>query len=134
AMRGGGAGAEREWGEGGPGKWGAQGRMGHLVSPVWKNSGKANKRARKFPPLTYTQADADGLMMLEPAPRTVRGARDLISVAMQYGNAFGQGLQAAALKPADYFGNEDVMYLMEDMATGEIRLSILWEWLHKNAS
>ena len=23
---------------------------------------------------------------------------------------------------------------MEDMATGEIRLSILWEWLHKNAS
>jgi malate synthase len=23
---------------------------------------------------------------------------------------------------------------MEDMATGEIRLSILWEWLHKNAN
>jgi malate synthase len=23
---------------------------------------------------------------------------------------------------------------MEDMATGEIRLSILWEWLHKSAS
>ncbi len=23
---------------------------------------------------------------------------------------------------------------MEDMATGEIRLSILWEWLHKNAA
>src|SRR5258708_2735086 len=23
---------------------------------------------------------------------------------------------------------------MEDMATGEIRLSILWEWLHKNAT
>jgi malate synthase len=23
---------------------------------------------------------------------------------------------------------------MEDMATGEIRLSILWEWLHKHAS
>src|SRR6185369_797677 len=86
------------------------------------------------PPLTYTRADADGLVLLEPAPRTIRGARDLISVAMQYGNAFGQGLQAAALKPADYFGNDDVMYLMEDMATGEIRLSILWEWLHKNAT
>src|ERR1041385_3911052 len=43
-------------------------------------------------------------------------------------------MQAAALKPADYFGNDDVLYLMEDMATGEIRLSILWEWLHKNAS
>jgi malate synthase len=54
-------------------------------------------------------------------------------VALQYGNAFLQGLQAAALKPADFFGNDDVLYLMEDMATGEIRLSILWEWLHKNA-
>jgi malate synthase len=73
-------------------------------------------------------------MLLEPAPRTVRGARDLLSVALQYGNAFGQGMQAAALKPADFFGNEDVLYLMEDMATGEIRLSILWEWLHKNAT
>ncbi len=72
--------------------------------------------------------------MLENAPRTIRGARDLLSVALQYGNAFLQGLQAAALKPADFFGNDDVLYLMEDMATGEIRLSILWEWLHKGAS
>src|SRR5262249_50986579 len=31
-------------------------------------------------------------------------------------------------------GNDDVLYLMEDMATGEIRLSILWEWLHKDAA
>src|SRR4029077_17853588 len=84
--------------------------------------------------LTYTSADADGLFLLEQAPRTVRGARDLLSVALQYGNAFLVGLQAAALKSADYFGNDDVLYLMEDMATGEIRLSILWEWLHKNAS
>jgi malate synthase len=84
--------------------------------------------------LSYAQEDADGLLLLEPAPRTIRGARDLLSVALQYGNAFGQGMQAAALKPADFFGNEDVLYLMEDMATGEIRLSILWEWLHKGAS
>jgi malate synthase len=63
----------------------------------------------------------------------VRGARDLLSVALQYGNAFEQGSQAAALKPGDFFGNDDVLYLMEDMATGEIRLSILWEWLHKQA-
>src|SRR6185436_12175484 len=89
---------------------------------------------RKFPPLTYTAADADGLTLLEPAPRTVRGARDLLSVAVQYGNAFGRGMQAAALKPADFFGDDDVLYLMEDMATGEIRLSILWEWLHKRAT
>jgi malate synthase len=53
---------------------------------------------------------------------------------LQYGNAFGQGMQAAALKPADFFGDDDVLYLMEDMATGEIRLSILWEWLHKRAT
>jgi malate synthase len=83
--------------------------------------------------LTYTQADADGLMLLEDAPRTIRGARDLLSVGLQYGNAFGQGLQAAALKPADFFGNDDILYLMEDAATGEIRLSILWEWVHKGA-
>jgi len=54
-------------------------------------------------------------------------------VALQYGNAFAQGQQAAALKPADFFLDDDVLYLMEDMATGEIRLSILWEWLHKGA-
>jgi malate synthase len=74
------------------------------------------------------------VLLLDPAPRTVRGARDVLSVALQYGNAFGQGLQAAALKAADFFGNDDVLYLMEDMATGEIRLSILWEWLHKRAT
>ena len=82
----------------------------------------------------YHVLEGEGLFLLEPAPRTVRGARDLLSVALQYGNAFLVGMQAAALKPADYFGNDDVLYLMEDMATGEIRLSILWEWLHKNAS
>jgi malate synthase len=127
------AGAEREQREGANGKWVAHWKMVPIVRPVWEKVGEANQMGRKFPPLTYTQADADGLTLLEPAPRTVRGARDLLSVALQYGNAFGVGMQAAALKPADYFGNEDVLYLMEDMATGEIRLSILWEWLHKNA-
>jgi malate synthase len=100
---------------------------------VWEKAGAANQRGRDFPPLTYTDEDAAALRRLDPAPRTVRGARDLISVAVQYGNAFGQGLQAAALKPADFFGDDDVLYLMEDMATGEIRVSILWEWLHKQA-
>jgi len=128
------AGAEREQREGASGKWVAHWKMVHIVRPVWERVGQDNQMGRKFPPLTYTKADADGLVLLEPAPRTVRGARDLISVAVQYGNAFGQGLQAAALKPADYFGNDDVLYLMEDMATGEIRLSILWEWLHKGAA
>ena len=127
------AGAEREEREGASGKWVAHWRMVHIVRPVWEGAGRDNQLGRPFPRLTYTEADADGLLLLEPAPRTVRGARDLLSVALQYGNAFGQGLQAAALKPADFFGNDDVLYLMEDMATGEIRLSILWEWLHKAA-
>jgi malate synthase len=126
-------GAEREQREGANGKWVAHWKMVHIVRPVWEKAGQANQMGRPFPRLTYTQADADGLTLLEPAPRTIAGARDLLSVATQYGNAFGQGMQAAALKPADYFGNDDVLYLMEDAATGEIRLSILWEWLHKGA-
>jgi malate synthase len=127
------AGAVREQREGASGKWIAHWKMVHIVRPVWERIGEDNQLGRPFPRLTYTGADAAGLTSLEPAPRTVRGARDLLSVALQYGNAFGQGFQAAALKPADFFGNDDVLYLMEDMATGEIRLSILWEWLHKRA-
>ncbi len=128
------AGAEREQREGASGKWVAHWKMVHIVRPVWEKAGADNQLGRSFPPLTHTPADADALVQLEPAPRTVRGARDLLSVALQYGNAFGQGFQAAALKPADFFGQDDVLYLMEDMATGEIRLSILWEWLHKGAT
>jgi malate synthase len=126
-------GGEREQLAGASGKWVAHWKMVHIVRPVWEEVGADNQLKREFPPLTYTQEDADGLVLLEPAPRTVRGARDLLSVALQYGNAFEQGFQAAALKPADFFGNDDVLYLMEDMATGEIRVSILWEWLHKGA-
>ncbi len=127
------AGAEREQREGASGKWVAHWKMVHIVRPVWERVGEDNQLGRAFPRLTHAPEDARSLVHTEPAPRTVRGARDLLSVALQYGNAFGQGLQAAALKPADFFGNDDVLYLMEDMATGEIRLSILWEWLHKGA-
>jgi malate synthase len=28
-------------------------------------------------------------------------------------------MQAAALKLADFFGNDDILYLMEDLATGD---------------
>ena len=125
------AGAKREQREGASGKWVSHWRMVHIVRPVWEKAGEANQMGREFPRLTYSTADAADLTLLEPAPLTIRSARDLLSVALQYGNAFGRGYQAAALKPADFFGNDDVLYLMEDMATGEIRLSILWEWLHK---
>ncbi len=127
------AGGEREQREGASGKWVAHWKMVHIMRPVWERAGADNQLGREFPRLTYTPQDAAGLTLLEPAPRTMRGARDLLSVALQYGNAFLRGYQAAALKPADFFGDDDVLYLMEDMATGEIRLSILWEWLHKAA-
>jgi malate synthase len=127
------AGGESEQKGGASGKWVAHWKMVHIVRPIWEKAGAANQLGRAFPALTYGQKDAEDLVLLEPAPRTVRGARDLLSIALQYGNAFGRGFQAAALKPADYFGNPDELYLMEDMATGEIRVSILWEWLHKQA-
>ena len=127
------AGAVREQQEGASGKWVAHWRMVHIVRPVWADVGETNQLGRAFPPLTHTEADAAGLLLLEEAPRTIRGARNLLSVALQYGNAFAQGFQAAALKPADDFGDDNILYLMEDMATGEIRLSILWEWIHKGA-
>ncbi|MFQ5768539.1 MAG: malate synthase [Acidobacteriota bacterium] len=127
------AGAEREQKAGASGKWVAHWKMVHLVRPVWERAGRDNQLGRSFPRLTYTREDAEGLFRLEDAPRTLQGARNLLSVGLQYGNAFGKGMQAAALKPADSFGDDDVLYLMEDMATGEIRLSILWEWVHKGA-
>ncbi len=126
-------GAEREQREGASGKWVAHWKMVHIVRPVWEKAGESNQLGRKFPRLVYTQQATDELILIESAPTTIRGARNLLSVALQYGNAFGQGMQAAALKPADFFGNDDILYLMEDMATGEIRLSILWEWVHKGA-
>ena len=128
------SGAEREQREGASGKWVAHWKMVHIIRPVWEAVGADNQAGRVCPPLDYTPEAAAALTRLEGGARSVRGARDLISVALQYGNAFAQGMQAVALKPADFFGNDDVLYLMEDMATGEIRLSILWEWLHKGAT
>jgi len=127
------AGARREQEAGASGKWVAHWKMVHIVRPVWEEAGQVNQLGRSFPRLGHGVDEARALTLLEPAPRTVEGARDLLSVALQYGNAFGRGFQAAALKPAAHFADEDVLYLMEDMATGEIRLSILWEWLHKGA-
>ncbi len=126
-------GAKREQQAGASGKWVAHWKMVHIIRPVWEEVNEENQLGLAFESLTYTQKDADSLTALSEAPRTIRGARNLLSVALQYGNAFLQGFQAAALKPADFFDDDDVLYLMEDMATGEIRLSVLWEWLHKQA-
>jgi malate synthase len=126
-------GAIREEQAGASGKWVAHWKMVHIVRPVWENAGQINQLGREFPAPGYTVRDATNLRVLEPAERSIRGARNLLSVAIQYGNAFAQGFQAAALKAADFFGDDNVLYLMEDMATGEIRVSILWEWVNKGA-
>lgn len=125
------AGARREQQAGASGKWVAHWKMVHIIRPVWEEKGQDNQLGRSFPPLTYSSDDAAKLTELADAPRSIRGARNLLSVALQYGNAFLQGYQAAALKPADFFSDNNILYLMEDMATGEIRVSVLWEWLHK---
>lgn len=127
------AGAEREQQAGASGKWVAHWKMVHIIRPVWEKIGSKNQLGNSFKPLTYSDKDKQALIHLAHAPRTIRGARNLISVALQYGNAFLQGFQAAALKPADFFGDNNILYLMEDMATGEIRVSVLWEWVHKKA-
>ena len=64
----------------------------HRAAGLGEGRGRQPARAGRSrrsptPPPTPT-----ALVQLEPAPRTVRGARDLLSVALQYGNAFGQGL------------------------------------------
>ena len=128
------AGARREQAAGASGKWVAHWKMVHIIRPVWEQLEEDNQLGRSFDALGYEDRDAEALIDLEPAPRTIRGARNLLSVALQYGNAFLQGFQAAALKPADFFGDDDILYLMEDMATGEIRVSVLWEWVHKQAT
>src|ERR1700692_1943511 len=64
------AGAEREQREGASGKWIAHWKMVHIVRPVWERAGQQNQLGRPFPRLTYTDADANALTELEPAPRT----------------------------------------------------------------
>src|SRR6185369_11018529 len=76
------AGAEREQQAGASGKWVAHWKMVHIVRPVWERVGQENQLGRAFPPITYRQEDADALLALEPAPRTIRGARDLLSVGL----------------------------------------------------
>jgi malate synthase len=65
------AGAEREQRDGASGKWVAHWKMVHIVRPVWEKVAEPNQLGRKFPPLTYTPADAAGLTELEPAPITI---------------------------------------------------------------
>ncbi len=62
------AGGQREQEAGASGKWVAHWKMVHIVRPVWEKVGEDNQLGRAFPRLTYTDADAEGLMLLEDAP------------------------------------------------------------------
>src|SRR5687768_7889668 len=70
------AGAEREEREGASGKWVAHWKMVNIVRPVWEKIGRPNQLGRKFPALSYSDQDAENLILIETAPRTVRGARN----------------------------------------------------------
>ena len=69
------AGAEREQREGASGKWVAHWKKVYIVRPVWGKVGQANQLGRTFPRLTYTQPDADGLILIEPGPNRHPGCR-----------------------------------------------------------
>ena len=58
------AGAEREQKEGASGKWVAHWKMVYVIRPVWEKIGEVNQLGRKFPLLTYTQQDADDLLLM----------------------------------------------------------------------
>jgi malate synthase len=100
------AGAEREQREGASGKWVAHWKMVHIVRPVWEQAREDNQLGRTFPALTYTQADADGLTLLEAAPRTVRGARDL---ERRCSKQRIRTRDAGRRAQARFFGNDDVL-------------------------
>ena len=73
-----------------------------------------SKRKHLRPCWEFLQRTRDPLQL-----RVIAGAHD--------------NIHTVTLGAHTFFGDDDVLYLMEDMATGEIRLSILWEWVHKGA-
>ena len=84
------------------------------------------QRVLSHTPRSIPPAALEALEVLAP--------RDLLSVALRFGNAFERGFQAAASSWRTSSATTMFsLYLMEDKATGEIRLRILWEWLHKGA-
>jgi len=104
--------------------------MVHIVRPVWEEVGADNQLERKFPPLTYTQEDATG-WCCSSRRRAPSGRPRLAECRPAVRQRLRAGFPSRGAQAGDFFGNDDVLYLMEDMATGEIRVSILWEWLHK---
>lgn len=131
------AGKEREFNAGAGGAWVASPKMVPIVRPVWEkglaNTGKVNQIGRDFGPLTYTQKDREALFAIPQGTLTETDIREAISVVLQYANAYLVGKAAVAIKPASKFLDDLILYLMEDMATAEIRADGSWEWTNKQA-
>jgi malate synthase len=90
------AGAEREQREGASGKWVAHWKMVHIVRPVWEKA-----RARPTSSAANSPADLHATGRGRPVPARTGAAHRSRRArpaerGLQYGNAFGQGMQAAA--------------------------------------
>ncbi|MFA5059370.1 MAG: 3-phosphoserine/phosphohydroxythreonine transaminase [Candidatus Omnitrophota bacterium] len=135
----------RELKRGASGTWVAHpGMVGRLRSVYEKNlfeaTGKVNQLGLKenlqgetIDGLQYTPQAAAQLTELKEGARTIAELRFLVSVAMQYANAYLTGRAAAALKGADLFSNPLALFIMEDMATGEGRSKLTKKWMEANA-
>lgn len=85
---------------------------------------KQNLDGEKWTPLTYTEADQQAFFELRPAGQrkiTLKGLDEDISVYIQYKLNVLTGQGAASIKPASFFANSGIPYLMEDRATDEGR-------------
>ena len=86
------AGAEREQREGASGKWVAHWKMVHIVRPVWEKVGTGQPARTHIPAAHLHAAPTRTVSSCSSRRRApIRGARDLLSVALQYGNAFWPG-------------------------------------------
>jgi hypothetical protein len=79
-----------------------------------------NPAGEKWTPLTYTDADAHAFFA-QPEKRqmTQQSVRNDISVGIQYILNALTGRGAGLIKPADYFNDPSVPFLMQDRATAE---------------
>lgn len=134
----------RELSRGASGTWVAHPGMVERLRKVYeenlfKKTGKVNQlgltenlSGEKVERLQYTPEEAAKLTELKSGARTIAELRFLVSVAMQYVNAYLTGRAAAALKGADLFSNPLALFIMEDMATGEGRTKLTRKWMKAN--
>ncbi|MBF0384858.1 MAG: isocitrate lyase/phosphoenolpyruvate mutase family protein [Candidatus Omnitrophica bacterium] len=130
----------RELRRGASGTWVAHPGMVERLRKVYETNlfqvtGKVNQLAltvnmegEQIDQLNYGQSAADALTELKAGARDIAELRFLVSVGIQYVNAYLTGRAAAALKGADLFPDPLRLFIMEDMATGEGRTKLSRKW------